>query len=62
MGDSHIYLNHVEPLKEQLQRVPRPFPHLYIKRKVTNIENFIAEDFDLVGYNPYPKIHMDMAV
>jgi len=62
MGDTHIYLNHVEPLKEQLERTPRPFPKLVIKRQVKNIEDFRYEDFEIVGYNPYPKIKMEMAV
>ncbi|BFF94254.1 thymidylate synthase [Drosophila madeirensis] len=62
MGDAHVYLNHVEPLKEQLERKPRPFPKLHIKRKVENIEDFRYEDFEVIGYDPYPKIKMDMAV
>lgn len=62
LGDSHVYLNHVEPLKEQLARVPRPFPFLHIKRQVSNIEDFTMEDFELIGYNPYPTIKMQMAV
>ncbi|KAH8251190.1 hypothetical protein KR032_002240, partial [Drosophila birchii] len=62
MGDTHVYLNHVDPLKEQLQRTPRPFPKLVIKRKVQDIEDFRFEDFEIVDYNPYPKIQMEMAV
>ncbi|XP_022226006.2 thymidylate synthase [Drosophila obscura] len=62
MGDTHVYLNHVDPLKEQLERKPRPFPKLKIKRKVENIEEFRYEDFEVIGYDPYPKIKMDMAV
>ncbi|KAK9686139.1 Thymidylate synthase [Popillia japonica] len=62
LGDSHVYTNHVDALKEQLQRKPRPFPHLFIKRTVTNIEDFRYDDFELVGYNPYPSIKMQMAV
>ncbi|KRT79499.1 hypothetical protein AMK59_6974 [Oryctes borbonicus] len=62
LGDSHVYTNHVDALKEQLQRKPRPFPHLFIKRKVIDIEDFKYEDFELVGYNPYPSIKMQMAV
>lgn len=61
-GDTHVYKNHVEPLKEQLQRKPRPFPKLVIKRQVTDIEDFKFEDFEIVDYKPYPKIHMEMAV
>ncbi|KAK4887157.1 hypothetical protein RN001_003428 [Aquatica leii] len=62
MGDSHVYLSHVDPLKQQLERVPKAFPHLYVKRNVTSIEDFNMEDFDLVGYDPYPTIKMEMAV
>ena len=62
LGDAHVYVNHIKPLKEQLQRKPRPFPTVSIKRKVENIEDFKFEDFELSGYNPYPKIAMEMAV
>lgn len=62
LGDSHVYLNHIEPLKEQLKRTPKEFPKLYLKRDVKDIEDFKVEDFDLVGYNPHPKINMEMAV
>ncbi|KAH8323512.1 hypothetical protein KR067_012302 [Drosophila pandora] len=62
MGDTHVYLNHVEPLQEQLEREPRPFPKLVIKRQVQDIEDFRYEDFEIVDYNPYPKIKMDMAI
>jgi len=55
-------LNHIEPLQEQLQRVPRPFPQITIKRKVASIEDFHFDDFELLNYNPYPKISMEMAV
>jgi thymidylate synthase len=61
-GDAHVYLNHVEPLKEQLQRTPRPFPKLRFKRQVTDIDDFRFEDFEIVDYDPYPTIKMDMAV
>nr|VZH89133.1 unnamed protein product [Spirometra erinaceieuropaei] len=62
IGDCHVYTNHKEALEEQLKRVPRPFPRLVIKRQVTDIDDFKAEDFELVGYKPYPKIPMKMAV
>lgn len=61
-GDTHIYVNHIEPLKKQLERKPRPFPKLVIKRDVKDIDDFKFEDFEIVGYNPHPKIPMDMAV
>lgn len=62
LADAHVYSNHVEPLKQQLERVPRPFPKLVIRRPVANIDDFKAEDFELVGYNPHGKIKMEMAV
>lgn len=62
LGDAHVYLNHIEPLKEQLQRMPRPFPQLEIRRQVTNIDDFKFEDFIIHDYKPHPKIQMDMAV
>lgn len=61
-GDTHVYKNHVDPLKEQLKRVPRPFPKLIINRKVEKIEDFKFEDFTIEGYDPYPTIKMEMAV
>uniref|UniRef100_UPI00398F8ADE thymidylate synthase n=1 Tax=Pristiophorus japonicus TaxID=55135 RepID=UPI00398F8ADE len=62
LGDAHIYNNHIEALKIQLQREPRPFPKLKIMRNVENINDFKAEDFRLEGYDPHPTIKMEMAV
>jgi len=62
LGDAHVYLNHVEPLKTQLERAPKPFPKIIIKRKVDQIEDFCIDDFEVVGYESHPKIVMDMAV
>lgn len=62
IGDAHVYLNHVRPLEEQLSREPRPFPKLKIKNNVDDIEKFSFEDFEIIGYDPYPTIKMEMAV
>uniref|UniRef100_A0A7G3AZW7 Thymidylate synthase n=3 Tax=Lutzomyia longipalpis TaxID=7200 RepID=A0A7G3AZW7_LUTLO len=62
LGDAHVYLNHVEPLREQLKRTPKPFPTLHIARRPENIEDFTFEDFELRNYSPHPKIAMEMAV
>lgn len=62
LGDTHVYLNHVEPLKAQLERKPRPFPQLKFKRQVASIDDFTFEDLEIVGYDPYPTIKMEMAV
>lgn len=62
IGDSHIYLNHLDALQEQLKREPREFPKLRIKNQVEDIDQFKMEDFELIGYNPHPVIKMEMAV
>ena len=62
IGDAHVYKNHVEPLKPQLDRVPRPFPKLRFKRTITDIDDFKYEDFELIGYKPHKSIKMKMAV
>ena len=62
LGDAHVYLNHVEPLKVQIEREPKEFPKIIIKRKVEKIEDFCIDDFEVVNYESHPKIAMEMAV
>ena len=62
LGDAHIYLNHVEQVKEQLAREPLPLPTLWINPDVRDILTFTMEDFRLDGYNSYPSIKAPMAV
>merc|ERR1740138_962336 len=62
LGNAHVYENHVEPLKTQLERTPRPFPILKVNPDIKDIDGFKASDFELVGYNPHGAIKMDMAV
>jgi thymidylate synthase len=62
LGDAHIYLTHVEQVKEQLAREPLPGPQLWINPKITDITQFTMEDFRLEGYNPMPSIKAPMAV
>jgi thymidylate synthase len=62
MGDAHVYLNHVEALKTQLEREPRDFPVLRIKRDVGgSIDDWQVEDFEVEGYNPHKGIVMKMS-
>ncbi|XP_053599567.1 thymidylate synthase [Plodia interpunctella] len=61
-GDTHVYMNHIIPLTEQLKREPRSFPTLMFARKVESIDDFKFEDFIIEGYKPHPKIEMAMAV
>lgn len=63
IGDTHVYADHVEPLKIQLQRRPRPFPKLRLKEKeYRELEDFQVDDFILEGYDPDEKIYMKMSV
>jgi thymidylate synthase len=62
LGDAHIYLNHVEQVKEQLAREPLPLPTLWINPDVKDIFNFTMKDFRLDGYESYASIKAPMAV
>jgi thymidylate synthase len=63
IADAHIYNDHIEPLKRQISRIPRPFPRLIVQdRNQTRVEDFQLDDFQIEGYQPYPGIKMDMAV
>ena len=62
LGDAHVYVNHIEALKEQVKRSPRLFPTLKINTDNTEIDNFKYEDFEIVGYNPHKSVKMDMVV
>eukprot|EP01126_Amoeba_proteus_P047565 TRINITY_DN5433_c0_g1_i14.p1 TRINITY_DN5433_c0_g1~~TRINITY_DN5433_c0_g1_i14.p1 ORF type:complete len:136 (-),score=3.48 TRINITY_DN5433_c0_g1_i14:103-510(-) len=62
MGDVHVYKDHVEPLKLQLEREPRAFPKLKIVGNVPDIDSFTIDNFVLEGYCPHDKIVMSMAL
>lgn len=62
IGDAHVYLNHVDALREQLERSPRPFPKLFIDKETTDIEAISFEDLRVEGYTPHKSIKMKMAV
>ena len=62
LGDTHIYHNHFEQVKEQLSRKPYPLPTLKLNPDVTDIEKFTLEDIALEGYESHPTIKADMAV
>lgn len=62
MGDAHVYKDHIEALQEQLQREPRSFPKMRFTRKVSDIDDFKYEDFEILDYNPHKKIAMKMSV
>lgn len=63
-GDTHIYKNHFEQVKEQLSRDPYPFPTLEIPdvKTIQDIENLTFEDCKLIGYESHSAIKAPMAV
>lgn len=61
-GDCHIYTNHIDQVKLQLSRTPKVLPKMIIKKDACNIEDFDYDDFELVGYDPYPAIKGKVSV
>jgi thymidylate synthase len=61
-GDVHIYLNHLDQIKEQLSRPVRPLPSLQFRRVPATLEEFAYEDIELLGYDPHPSIKAPIAV
>ena len=63
MGDAHVYLDHVDALKIQVERIPREFPDLNIlDHHEGSIDGWKAEDFEVKGYKPHASIPMKMSV
>ena len=62
LGDAHIYSNHIEQVKLQLTREPRPLPQMEINPDIKDIFGFRYEDFKLTGYDPHPHIKGEVAV
>ena len=62
LGDAHIYLNHVEQVKEQLKREPLPAPQLWLNPDIRDITKFTMADIRLDGYESHNSIKAEMAV
>ena len=62
LGDAHIYLNHLDQVKLQLSRDPRPLPQMKINPDVNDIFKFEFEDFSLENYNPHPHIKGEVSI
>ncbi|PIR97739.1 MAG: thymidylate synthase [Candidatus Colwellbacteria bacterium CG10_big_fil_rev_8_21_14_0_10_42_22] len=60
--DTHIYLDQVDPIKEQLTREPRRLPKLKINKDVKDIFEFKPDDFELEGYDPHPFIKIPVGI
>lgn len=61
LGDTHLYLNHLDQAREQLAREPRPLPTMHLNPEVKSLFDFRYEDFRLEGYDPHPAIKAEMS-
>lgn len=61
-GDCHIYENHLDQVKEQLKRKPRPLPTVTLDKKVTSIDNFRPEHVVLENYDPHPALKGELTI
>src|SRR6478609_7485935 len=61
-GDVHLYLTHLDQANEQLRRKPRTLPRIDLNPEVSSLFDFVYEDFKLIGYDPHPAIHAEVAV
>ncbi len=62
LGDAHLYRNHLEQAKLQLERAPRPLPTMRLNPEVMDLFAFRFEDFTLEGYDPHPHIKGEVSV
>lgn len=61
-GDAHIYRDHVDQVKEQLDGEARPYPQLKFNRIPPSIFDHRVEDFEIIGYDPYQEIKAPVSV
>ncbi len=61
-GDTHLYVNHLEQARIQLERECRPLPQMKLNSQVKSIFDFTYEDFELINYNPHPHIKAEVSV
>jgi thymidylate synthase len=61
-GDTHLYRNHLDQARQQVERAPRPLPTMRLNPAVTDIFGFQYADFELENYEPWPAIKAPVAV
>ena len=62
LGDAHIYLNHLEQARMQIERTPLPAPNLWLNPEITDIDSFTIDDIALMNYQSHPAIKLPIAV
>ena len=62
LGDAHLYRNHLDQARLQLQREPRALPAMRLNPERRSVLDFVFEDFELINYDPYPHIKAPIAV
>ena len=62
LGDAHIYRNHLDQVRQQLSRTPRPLPRMELNPARSSLFDFRYDDFRLVGYDPHPHIAGSVSV
>ena len=62
LGDAHLYLNHLDQAKLQLQRDCKELPVMKMNKEVKDIFDFTYEDFELINYEPHPHIKAAVAI
>jgi len=62
LGDAHLYLNHIEQAKLQLEREPRSLPELALNPARRALDEFDVDDVEIHGYDPHPAIRAPIAV
>lgn len=62
LGDAHLYMNHIDQARLQLEREPRPLPTLWLNPERRALDEFDIEDVEVIGYDPYPLIKAPIAV
>jgi thymidylate synthase len=61
-GDCHLYLNHIEQAKLQIERVPKKIPKLKLDSSIKSIDDFTIESIEIVGYKHHPHISGEISV